>query len=178
MTQRERRGWIIVASLWVTLFVAFGGGYNTVPVFIPALVTHFGLGRAPVSLLPRCVPLSNGSIPPTARRRNTHWRTGRRISGGIRNRGSYSNALILADPFRTIRVLLLRYRLRVSSHRLHGRSWLQGANRSMGAERVLRVYLAQQNSAGIIGRPDQRTRWSGRKFCICRDRHFSPLLSD
>ena len=25
MTQRERRGWIIVASLWVTLFVAFGG---------------------------------------------------------------------------------------------------------------------------------------------------------
>jgi len=64
MTQRERRGWIIVASLWVTLFVAFGGGYNTVPVFIPALVKHFGWGRAQVSLLPSVIALSNGLISP------------------------------------------------------------------------------------------------------------------
>src|SRR5260370_3994548 len=64
MTQRERRVWMIVASLWVPLFVAFGGGYNAVPVFIPGFVKHFGWGRAQVSLLPSVIALSNGLISP------------------------------------------------------------------------------------------------------------------
>src|SRR5260370_18479949 len=64
MTQRERRGCIIVASVWVRLFVAFGCGYNTGTVVIPALVKHFGWGRAQVSLLPSVIALSNGLISP------------------------------------------------------------------------------------------------------------------
>src|SRR5260370_39306769 len=64
MTQRERRVWMVVASLWLPFFVAVGGGYNTVPVFIPALVKHFGWSRAQVSLLPSVIALSNGLISP------------------------------------------------------------------------------------------------------------------
>ncbi len=41
MTPQERRGWWIVASLFVVLLLVFGGGYNTVPVFIPALLRAF-----------------------------------------------------------------------------------------------------------------------------------------
>ena len=41
MTQRERQGWLIVAALFVALLLIFGSGYNTVPVFVPALLTAF-----------------------------------------------------------------------------------------------------------------------------------------
>ena len=36
MTLRERRGWWMVASLFLVLLLVFGGGYNTVPVSLPA----------------------------------------------------------------------------------------------------------------------------------------------
>ncbi len=38
MTQRERQGWIIVASLFVTLVFVFGSGYNTGGLFFPHLL--------------------------------------------------------------------------------------------------------------------------------------------
>ena len=61
MTQRERRGWLIVAALFVTLVLVFGGGYDTVPVFIPALLRGFpDWSRARVSLLPSVLALSAG----------------------------------------------------------------------------------------------------------------------
>jgi hypothetical protein len=41
MTQQERHGWFIVASLFVILLLVFGGGYNTVPVLLPALLKGF-----------------------------------------------------------------------------------------------------------------------------------------
>jgi MFS family permease len=61
MTQQERRGWLIVASLFVVLLVVFGGGYNTVAVFVPALVRAFPRwSRAQVALLPSALALSAG----------------------------------------------------------------------------------------------------------------------
>jgi MFS family permease len=41
MTPQERRGWFMVVSLFVVLLLVFGGGYNTVPVFLPALLRAF-----------------------------------------------------------------------------------------------------------------------------------------
>ena len=61
MTQQERRGWLIVASLFIVLLLVFGGGYNTVAVFVPALLRAFpGWSRAEVALLPSVLALSAG----------------------------------------------------------------------------------------------------------------------
>jgi hypothetical protein len=60
MTQRERQGWLIVASLFITLLFTFGGGYDTVPVFIPPLIKYFGWSHAQVSLLPAVIAVSAG----------------------------------------------------------------------------------------------------------------------
>jgi hypothetical protein len=61
MTQRERKGWFIVAAVFLTLVLLFGGGYDTVPVFLPALLRGFPKwSRAEVSLLPSVLALSAG----------------------------------------------------------------------------------------------------------------------
>jgi MFS family permease len=61
MTQQERRGWLIVASLFVVLLLVFGSGYNTVAVFVPALLRAFPhWSRAEVALLPSVLALSAG----------------------------------------------------------------------------------------------------------------------
>lgn len=61
MTQRERRGWFIVAALFVTMLLVFGSGYDTVPVFVPALLNGFpNWSHAQVSLLPSMLALSAG----------------------------------------------------------------------------------------------------------------------
>jgi MFS family permease len=61
MTQRERQGWLIVATLFVALLLIFGSGYNTVPVFVPALLKAFPhWSRAQVSLLPSVLALAAG----------------------------------------------------------------------------------------------------------------------
>lgn len=60
MTDQERRGWLIVASLFTTLVFAFGGGYNTVPVFLPALIKSFGWSRAQASMLPSILAVASG----------------------------------------------------------------------------------------------------------------------
>ncbi|MBV8360778.1 MAG: MFS transporter [Deltaproteobacteria bacterium] len=61
MTQQERRGWLIVASLFVVLLLVFGSGYNTVAVFVPALLKAFPQwSRAEVALLPSLLALSAG----------------------------------------------------------------------------------------------------------------------
>ncbi|MBV8056694.1 MAG: MFS transporter [Deltaproteobacteria bacterium] len=61
MTQQERRGWLMVASLFVVLLLVFGSGYNTVAVFVPALLRAFPRwSRAEVALLPSLLALSAG----------------------------------------------------------------------------------------------------------------------
>jgi MFS family permease len=61
MTQQERQGWLIVASLFAVLLLIFGSGYNTVAVFVPALLKAFPhWSRAEVALLPSVLALSAG----------------------------------------------------------------------------------------------------------------------
>jgi MFS family permease len=61
MTDRERKGWFIVAALFVTLLLVFGGGYDSAPVFLPALLRGFPhWSHTEVSLLPSMLALSAG----------------------------------------------------------------------------------------------------------------------
>jgi MFS family permease len=61
MTHQERRGWFIVVSLFFILLLVFGGGYNTVPVLLPALLKAFPhWSRQRVSILPSVLAASAG----------------------------------------------------------------------------------------------------------------------
>jgi sugar phosphate permease len=60
MTQQERQGWVIVGGLFVALLLIFGSGYNTAPIFLPALINFFGWKRVEVSLLPSALAASAG----------------------------------------------------------------------------------------------------------------------
>ncbi|HUN58530.1 MAG TPA: MFS transporter [Candidatus Binataceae bacterium] len=61
MTHQERRGWFIVASLFIILLLVFGGGYDTVPVLLPALLKGFPhWSRQRVSILPSVLAASAG----------------------------------------------------------------------------------------------------------------------
>src|SRR6266851_5014259 len=62
MTRQEKHGWRIVASLFVTMLAIVGSGYNTTPVFVPALLKEFGWSRATVSLLPSVAALTWGVL--------------------------------------------------------------------------------------------------------------------
>src|SRR3989442_8211485 len=64
MTAQERQGWLVVGSLFVTLFLVFGSGYNTAGVFVIPLVNQFGWSRAQVSLLQTALALSAGPLVP------------------------------------------------------------------------------------------------------------------
>ncbi|MGH7864498.1 MAG: MFS transporter, partial [Candidatus Binataceae bacterium] len=64
MTQQERQGWTIVASLFVTLLLVFGGGYNTFGVFFTPLLNQFGWSRAQLSTLPSALAISAGFAAP------------------------------------------------------------------------------------------------------------------
>src|ERR1700683_191581 len=64
MTKRERQGWIIVASLFATLLLIFGSGYNTGSVFIPPLVKYFGWSRTKISSLQSLLAVSAGISGP------------------------------------------------------------------------------------------------------------------
>jgi MFS family permease len=60
----ERRAWLVVGSLFATLFFVFGSGYNTGGVFFTPLLQHFGWSRAQVSLLQTTLALSAGVVVP------------------------------------------------------------------------------------------------------------------
>src|SRR5690349_25175644 len=60
MTNQERQGWFIVASLFITVLLLVGGGYDTTTVFIPALIKYFGWSRARVSMLPSMLATTFG----------------------------------------------------------------------------------------------------------------------
>ncbi len=66
MTKRERQGWIIVASLFATLLLVFGSGYNTAGVFVTPLIKEFGWKRAKVSFLQSWLAASAGICGPAA----------------------------------------------------------------------------------------------------------------
>lgn len=61
MTQQERQGWFIVATLFVVMLLVFGSGYDTVPVFLPALLKGFpSWSHQRVSILPSVLAASAG----------------------------------------------------------------------------------------------------------------------
>ncbi len=62
MTRQEKHGWLIVASLFVAMVAIVGAGYDTTPVFVPALLKTFGWSRAKVSLLPSVAALAWGGF--------------------------------------------------------------------------------------------------------------------
>jgi sugar phosphate permease len=65
MTQRERQGWIIVASLFVVLVFVFGSGYNTGGLFFPHLLKEFGWSRTQLSTMQGfALPISAGISSP------------------------------------------------------------------------------------------------------------------
>jgi MFS family permease len=66
MTKREKQGWTIVASLFVTLLLVFGSGYNTAGVFVTPLIKEFGWKRAKVSFLQSWLAASAGVFGPLA----------------------------------------------------------------------------------------------------------------
>jgi predicted MFS family arabinose efflux permease len=64
VTARERRGWLIVAVLFITLFVVFGGGYNTAGVFFDPMRKYFGWSSARQSSLQTILALTAGVTVP------------------------------------------------------------------------------------------------------------------
>jgi MFS family permease len=64
VTARERRGWLIVATLFVTLFVVFGGGYNTSGVFFAPMRKYFGWSSTRQSSLQTILALTAGVTIP------------------------------------------------------------------------------------------------------------------
>jgi sugar phosphate permease len=61
MTQQERRGWVIVVSLFAVLLLIAGSGANTFGIFLPALLKAFPhWSRARVALLPSALFFSWG----------------------------------------------------------------------------------------------------------------------
>jgi sugar phosphate permease len=64
MSARERQQWIIVASLFVTLFLVFGSGYDTFPVFLLPLVKHFAWSHARAASLQAALALAAGLTVP------------------------------------------------------------------------------------------------------------------
>jgi MFS family permease len=62
--ERSRRAWLVVASLFFTLFFIFGSGYNTAGVFFTPVIKTFGWSRARMSTLQTALALAAGvSIP-------------------------------------------------------------------------------------------------------------------
>ena len=64
MTKRERQGWIIVASLFATLFLVFGSGYDTAGVFFTPLLKYFKWSRGQTSTLQGALAISAGLSAP------------------------------------------------------------------------------------------------------------------
>jgi MFS family permease len=64
VSRRERRGWLIVATLFIALFVVFGGGYNTAGVFFDPMRKYFGWNSARQSSLQTILALTAGVTVP------------------------------------------------------------------------------------------------------------------
>ena len=50
MTRRELHGWLVVASLFISLFLVFGASVESFGIFVPYLLHHFGWSRTALSL--------------------------------------------------------------------------------------------------------------------------------
>ncbi|HJU10879.1 MAG TPA: MFS transporter [Candidatus Binataceae bacterium] len=64
MKRSDRKAWIIAAGLFVSLFFLWGGGYNTSPIFLDALLKAFGWSHSMVSWMPAVLVLAVGITGP------------------------------------------------------------------------------------------------------------------
>jgi hypothetical protein len=64
MTNHERSGWLVVASLWATLFLLFGSGYPITGVFVMPLTREFGWSRTQIGMLQTLLGLTMGVSAP------------------------------------------------------------------------------------------------------------------
>ena len=66
MQDRDRQAWVVASALFIGLFFLWGGGYNTAPVFVGALLKAFGWSHARVAWVPGVLSLSVGVTGPLA----------------------------------------------------------------------------------------------------------------
>src|SRR6266852_4682531 len=62
----SRRAWTIAISLFISLFFLWGGGYNTAPIFLAALLKAFGWSHGRVSWITGGLSLAIGVSAPIA----------------------------------------------------------------------------------------------------------------
>jgi hypothetical protein len=51
MTKQDRQGRVIASAVFVSLFFIWGSGYETFPIFFPALLNNFGWSKARLGLM-------------------------------------------------------------------------------------------------------------------------------
>jgi MFS family permease len=66
MEKRERQAWTIAIALFISLFFLWGGGYNTAPIFLAALLKAFGWSHGRVSWITGGLSLAIGVSAPIA----------------------------------------------------------------------------------------------------------------
>jgi MFS family permease len=66
MKKEERQAWVIAVSLFISLFFLWGGGYNTAPIFLAALLKAFGWSHGRVSWITGGLSLAIGVSAPIA----------------------------------------------------------------------------------------------------------------
>ncbi|HKD69521.1 MAG TPA: MFS transporter [Candidatus Binataceae bacterium] len=64
MTRQERKGWLIIATLFTAIFFVMGATTNCISVFLTPLMKHFGWTHAKVSVVPTVFSLSLGLVSP------------------------------------------------------------------------------------------------------------------
>jgi MFS family permease len=108
MKSSNRRAWIIAAGLFISLFFLWGGGYNTSPVFLSALLKAFGWSHSKVSWMPAMLVLAVGVTGPI-----TGWLLDRfdaRIIMGV-GAALTGASFIVASQATTFTELLIAYLL-------------------------------------------------------------------
>src|ERR1700757_1767701 len=61
MTKQDRQGRVIASAVFVSLFFIWGSGYETFPIFFPALLKYFGWSKAQLGLM--STAFSGGFLP-------------------------------------------------------------------------------------------------------------------
>lgn len=62
----NRQAWIVAASLFISLFFLWGGGYNTAPIFLAALLKSFGWSHERAAMITAALSLAIGVTGPIA----------------------------------------------------------------------------------------------------------------
>ncbi len=64
MTKQERRGWLIIATLFMAIFFVSGATTNCISIFLTPFMKRFGWNHAKVSLVPTAFSLAVGLVSP------------------------------------------------------------------------------------------------------------------